>query len=141
MPFAPTTPATAGANSWEAKRVSKPTPRPRSARPCAFRNWATLWAQTRTLAKVKSSAMTPRQPSVPNLIGLSVIGQAVSRRRLLLDKRLQPLGAPPHGPAPLVPLPARRFERRDAPLGGRLPRAGDAAALPIRGPGTGRPLA
>src|SRR3989304_4425363 len=131
MPFAPTTPATAGANSWEAKRVSKPTTRPRSARPCAFRNWATLWAQTRTLAKVKSSAMTPRQPSVPNLIGLSVIGQAVSRRRLLLDERLQSLDVPVKVGLERAPHEEGVQERSHGPHQGRVahvPRDPSAAA-------------
>src|SRR6266566_1010052 len=45
-----------------------------------FMYWAVAWATRRTLPNVKSSAMIPRQPSVPNLIcwaiGLKVTGHS-----------------------------------------------------------------
>src|SRR4030042_1587211 len=39
----------------------------------SLRYSATAWAQIPTFAKVKSSAIIPRHPSVPNLIGLATV--------------------------------------------------------------------
>src|SRR3954471_23161602 len=67
---------TISAAGREAKRVSYPTTMPFPAfRPSAsvfFAKDATARETPRTFSKVKSSAMTPRQPSVPNLISCAI---------------------------------------------------------------------
>ena len=65
MPRAASTPAASAAKRSERSRRSQATATPRAAVPSASR-YAPMAADTRrTLAKVKSRAMTPRQPSVP----------------------------------------------------------------------------
>ena len=66
-PLAANTSATVRANSSEAKRQSYPTTATGSLER-DFRYSAVPWATRRTLAYVKSSAVMPRHPSVPNLI-------------------------------------------------------------------------
>src|SRR3954463_5163989 len=67
---------TISAAARDAKRVSYPTTMPFPAfRPSAsvfFAKDATARETRRTFSKVKSSAMTPRQPSVPNLISCAI---------------------------------------------------------------------
>jgi hypothetical protein len=66
-PLAAKTSATVRAKSSEAKRQSYPTTASESRERESMYS-AAPWATRRTLAKVKSSATIPRQPSVPNLI-------------------------------------------------------------------------
>ncbi len=72
IPAMETVSAAARANRSEPKRVSYPisTPAPGFSARTTYR--AIAHATVRTLAKVKSSAITPRQPSVPNLIVLTI---------------------------------------------------------------------
>src|SRR3954469_671596 len=76
MPHADTVSATISAAARDAKRVSYPTTIPLPAfRPSAsvfFAKEATARETRRTFSNVKSSAMTPRQPSVPNLISCAI---------------------------------------------------------------------
>src|SRR5579864_3502228 len=79
IPAIETTSAAARANRSEPKRVSYPTSTPAPGFSARTTYRAIAHATLRTLAKVKSSAITPRQPSVPNLIVLTT--QQYMRRR------------------------------------------------------------
>src|SRR5208283_3267369 len=69
-PFSAKTSAARRPNRSDRKRVSKPTMTALRAPGggCSFQRSAVAWAARATLAKVKSSAMTARNPSVPNLM-------------------------------------------------------------------------
>src|ERR1700687_1190902 len=72
MPAPAMTSATTCAARGEANRVSYPMNIPRWACSC-FRTYQAIAPATRrTLSNVKSSAMSPRQPSVPNLISCAM---------------------------------------------------------------------
>ncbi len=93
-PLLAKTSAAASENSRPRNRVSYPMMttglRPWMAEPGRFSSAckysAMPWVATRTLSKVKSRAMSPRQPEVPNLIiidSLNVCPNAISREALL----------------------------------------------------------
>src|ERR1041384_8751968 len=92
MPFAASTSHVSCAYTSERKRLSYP-------KMAAFGSerefqWsAVACAMRRTFSKVKSSAMTPRQPSVPNLMGVfCMLSQFLDRgrqvQRLVPEQRI-----------------------------------------------------
>ncbi len=89
MPFAAMTSAAERAKSAEAKRVSYPITSERLRGLVFFRYAAVAWAQTETLSKVKSLAIMPRQPSVPNLIWLVILAVSFEYFAQYKDNRAQ----------------------------------------------------
>src|ERR1041384_8789054 len=86
MPFAASTSHVSCAYTSERKRLSYPTMAAFGSER-EFQWSAVACAMRRTFSKVKSSAMTPRQPSVPNLMGVfCMLSQFLDRGR-----QVQPL--------------------------------------------------
>src|SRR2546428_13313374 len=88
MPALATTSAAARAHSEERNLVSQPTTSPFSGFPSLRTYSAMAEATRRTVEKMKSSPITPRQPSVPDLIVVLIGGAFSKPRTAALDPAL-----------------------------------------------------
>ena len=87
-PSRPSTRAASAAKRAARNRVSNPTSTRSPARPSSASTPAMAATTRRALANVKSSAMTARQPEVPNVIAVKRERPLFSRRR-----REEPIGS------------------------------------------------